>query len=193
MNATQITHHDLDGYGASTVVASYLPLSTIVHVPRYADVGPVVESELKRLGSATDPELLLITDLGLEDVTIKFIRSFTALNRRRHPAAQHRLIVLDHHASSLDRLVAHDLAPSSEDGATKTFNLGDPNIVVLIDVSRCATRIAYEHRALYATREGRGRDTCSVVRSWSASMTQDRRGTPGQTQRAERCSTHFGN
>jgi hypothetical protein len=35
----------------------------------------------------------------------------------------------------------------------RTFDLGDPNIAVLVDVSRCATRMAYEHRALYATRE----------------------------------------
>ncbi len=33
------------------------------------------------------------------------------------------------------------------------FDLEDPNIVVLIDEGRCATRMAYEHRALYATRE----------------------------------------
>ncbi len=153
MNATQITHHDLDGYGASTVVSSYLRVTNIVHVPRYADVGPVVEGELKRLGTAAETELLLLTDLGLEDVTVKFIRSFAGLNQRRHPAAQHRLIVLDHHASSLDRLEAHNLTPSSEIGALRTFNLGDPNIAVLVDVSRCATRMAYEHRALYATRE----------------------------------------
>lgn len=153
MNATQITHHDLDGYGASTVVGSYFPLAAIIHVPRYADVGPVVESELKRLGKAAETELLVITDLGLEDGTVGFIRSFAALNRRRDAAAQHRLIVLDHHASSLDRLRAADLVPSRENGPLRTFDLGDPNIAVLIDDTRCATRMASEHRALYATRE----------------------------------------
>jgi oligoribonuclease NrnB/cAMP/cGMP phosphodiesterase (DHH superfamily) len=153
VNATQITHHDLDGYGASTIASSYLPVTNIVHVPRYADVGPVVEGELKRLGVAAEAELLLLTDLGLEDTTVEFFRRFAGLNRRRPPAAQHRLIVLDHHASSLDRLEAHNLAPSSKVGALTTFNLDDPNIAVLIDVSRCATRMAYEHRALYATRE----------------------------------------
>ena len=153
MNATQITHHDLDGYGASTVAGSCRNITTVVHVPRYADVGPVVESELKRLGKAQEPELLLITDLGLEDVAVKFIRSFAALNRRRDPAAQHRLVVLDHHASSIDRLRAQDLVPSSQDGTLRTFDLGDPNIAILIDTGRCATWMAYEHRALYATRE----------------------------------------
>ena len=153
MNATQITHHDLDGYGASTVVGSYLPLTTIVHVPRYADVGPVVEGELKRLAKVAAPELLLVTDLGLEDVAVKFIRSFAALNRRRDADARHRLIVLDHHASSLDRLAAHDLAPSKEEGELRSFDLGDPNITLLIDTSRCATRMAFEHRADYAMQD----------------------------------------
>ena len=153
MNVAQITHHDLDGYGASTIVGSYLPITTIVHVSRYADVGPVVESELKRLGTVADSELLLMTDLGLEDVAVKFIRSFAALNGRRDAAAPHRLIVLDHHASSIDRLAAHDLTPSSEVDGLRSFDVGDPNITLLIDSTRCATRMAFEHRALYATRD----------------------------------------
>ena len=150
MNVTQITHHDLDGYGASTVAGTYAALSSIVHVPRYADVGPVVDGELKRLGKAGDGELLLITDLGLEDVAVKFIRSFAALNRRRDAGAQHRLIVLDHHASSLDQLAVNDLVPALVEGSLATFDLGDTNITVLIDGDRSATRMAYEHRALYA-------------------------------------------
>lgn len=161
VNVTQITHHDLDGYGASTVVGSYVPLAAIVHVPRYADVGPVVDGELKRLGKVAEPEALIITDLGLEDGTVKFIRSFAALNRRRDAGARHRLIVLDHHASSLDRLKAQDVAVSSEDGSLRRFDLADPNVTVLIDSSRCATRMAFEHRALFATleveREAEGR------------------------------------
>lgn len=155
MNATQITHHDLDGYGASTVAAACRDIASVVHVPRYGDVGPVVESELKRLGRAAEPEMILVTDLGLEDVAVKFIRSFAALNRRRDPAAPHRLVVLDHHASSLDRLRTHDLAPVSEHGPLSTFDAGDPNIAILIDTTRCATRMAYDHRDLYA---GRGVD-----------------------------------
>lgn len=149
MNVTQITHHDLDGYGASTVVGSYVAVARVVHVPRYADVGPVVEEELKRLARAGESELLIITDLGLEDVAVKFIQSFAALNRRRDEAVRHRLIVLDHHASSIDRMRQHGLAPSV-DGTLSTFDLADPAIVVLVDGDRCATRMAYEHRALYA-------------------------------------------
>ena len=32
---TQITHHDLDGYGASTVVGQFAEVARIVHVPGY--------------------------------------------------------------------------------------------------------------------------------------------------------------
>ncbi len=153
MNVTQITHHDLDGYGASTVVGAFLDRTAIVHVPRYADVGPVVEAELKRLGRTAEPELLIVTDLGLEDVAVKFIRSFAALNRRREAGAQHRLIVLDHHASSLDQLAADGLLPvPGGEGTLNAFDLGDPNVVVLVDGDRSATRMASEHRALYAAR-----------------------------------------
>lgn len=154
LNATHITHHDLDGYGASTVAALFRAVTTVVHVPRYADVGPVLESEMKRLGKALESELLLVTDLGLEDETVKLIRSFAALNRRRDDDKRHRLVVLDHHVSSLDQLRAHDLAPSSEQGALSTFDLGDPAIAILIDPTRCATRMTYDHRTLYGGREG---------------------------------------
>lgn len=152
MNVTQITHHDLDGYGASTVVGSYVELASIVHVPRYADVGPVAEEEIRRLGRARATELLIVTDIGLEDIAVKFIQNFAALNRRRDDDARHRLIVLDHHASSIDRLREHGLAPSSHVGTLRTFDLGDPGVTVLIDDGRCATRMAHEHRDLYALR-----------------------------------------
>ena len=155
MTITQITHHDLDGYGASTVVGQFADVSGIVHVPRYSDVGPVVETELKRLGKVREPETIVMTDLGLEAVAVSFIKSFAALNRRREEAARHRLIVLDHHASSVDQLREGKLEPQPlpEAQGVQRFDLEDPNIVVLIDEGRCATRMAYEHRALYATRE----------------------------------------
>ena len=151
VNVTQITHHDLDGYGASTIVGAYIPVARIIHVPRYADVGPVVEEELKRLARAESGEFLIITDLGLEDVAVKFIKSFAALNGRRDVAVRHRLMVLDHHASSIDRMRDHGLQPSSDGGTLSTFDVGDPGVVVLIDGDRCATRMSYEHRALYAS------------------------------------------
>lgn len=149
---TQISHHDLDGYGATTIVGSYADVASIVHVPRYSDVGPVVDDQLKRLGRADATETLIVTDLGLEDVAVKFIQSFAALNRRRDEGVRHRLIVLDHHASSIDRMQGHGLMPVSDEGTLRSFDLADPGITVLIDGGRCATRMAHEHRALYATR-----------------------------------------
>ncbi len=152
MPLTQITHHDLDGYGAATVVGAFRAQDRIVHVPRYADVGPVVEAELKRLDRAAEPELLLLTDLGLEAVAVKFIRSFAAMNRRRGEGRQHRLVVLDHHASSIDQLREGGLAPQPdpERPGLSRFDLGDPAIAVLIDENACATRMARDHRGLYA-------------------------------------------
>jgi oligoribonuclease NrnB/cAMP/cGMP phosphodiesterase (DHH superfamily) len=155
LNVTQFTHHDLDGYGASTVVGSFVDVARIVHVSRYADVAPVVEEELKRLNAAAATEMIIITDLGLEAGTVKFIQSFAAMNRRREEAARHRLIVLDHHASSTDRLREHGLgttAQAGQDGRPQALDLADPNITLLIDESRSATRMAYDHRELFATR-----------------------------------------
>ncbi|NEU13117.1 dimethylmenaquinone methyltransferase [Methylobacterium sp. BTF04] len=155
MNVTQITHHDLDGYGASTVVGTFVDVSRIVHVPRYSDVGPVVEAELKRLGKAPVPEMIVMTDLGLEPVAVTFIRNFAAMNGRRDAGTRHRLIVLDHHASSIDQMREQGLAPTLDaaNPNLSRFDLSDSDTTVLIDADCCATRMAYEHRALYATRE----------------------------------------
>ena len=153
---TQLTHHDLDGYGASTVAASRAAVGRVVHVSRYSDVGPVVAAELKRLGGAAEPEMLLMTDLGLEPVAVSFIRDVVAMNARRPPERRHRLVVLDHHASSLDRLAEGGLVPAAPDPASpwpglKTIAAGDDAVAVLIDDTRCATRMARDHADLYAT------------------------------------------
>src|SRR3978361_1814055 len=95
LNVTQITHHDLDGYGAATVVASFVEVGRLIHVSRYADVAPVVEGEIKRLRRAAEAEMVIITDLGLEAGTVKFIKSFAAMNLGRDEVARHRLLVLD--------------------------------------------------------------------------------------------------
>jgi oligoribonuclease NrnB/cAMP/cGMP phosphodiesterase (DHH superfamily) len=155
LNVTQITHHDLDGYGAVTVVGSFVDVARVVHVSRYADVAPVVEEELKRLKKAAETEMMIITDLGLEAGTVKFIRSFAAMNLARDGAARHRLIVLDHHASSAAQLAQQGIGPTvkaAEEGGPKAFDLADPHLAVLIDESRSATRMAYDHRDLFATR-----------------------------------------
>ena len=156
MPITQLTHHDLDGYGASTVVSAHAEVSRVVHVTRYADVGPIVEAELSRLRRADEPEMLIMTDLGLEPVAVSFIKAFAAMNAKRGSERVHRLIVLDHHASSVDQLAAQGvrLMPVAGDDlpGLNRFSLDDPATVVMVDEARCATRLAYEHRDLYANR-----------------------------------------
>ncbi|MHB2205137.1 dimethylmenaquinone methyltransferase [Methylobacterium sp. CM6257] len=155
MRLIQITHHDLDGYGASTVAAACATVERVVHVPRYSDVGPVFEDEIKRLGRAGESEILLMTDLGLEEQTIAGLKKFAAMNRRRDEGRKHRLVVLDHHASSLDQLRRLGLEPVAdpERSGLNRIDLGDPEIAVLIEEDICATRMAFDHRALFATRE----------------------------------------
>ena len=154
MTVTQITHHDLDGYGAVAIVGNHVDVARVVHVPRYSDVGPVVEEELKRLSKADASETLIMTDLGLEPVAVKFLKSFATMNRKRAEDARHRLIVLDHHASSIDQLRQHGVEPVDEAASPKRFDLEDPDVVVLIDETCCATKMAHANRALYAVRDG---------------------------------------
>ena len=155
MRLIQITHHDLDGYGASTVAAACATVERVVHVPRYSDVGPVFEDEIKRLARAGESETLLMSDLGLEEQTIAGLKKFAAMNRRREEGRKHRLVVLDHHASSLDQLRRLGLEPAAdpERAGLNRIDLGDPEIAVLIEADICATRMTFDHRSLFATRE----------------------------------------
>ena len=155
MRLIQITHHDLDGYGAATVSAACKAAERVVHVPRYNDVGPVFEDETKRLARAGESEILLMTDLGLEEQTIAGLKKFAAMNRRREDGRKHRLVVLDHHASSLDQLRRQGLQPVAdpERAGLNRIDLGDPDCTVLIDENVCATRMTFDHRALFATHE----------------------------------------
>jgi oligoribonuclease NrnB/cAMP/cGMP phosphodiesterase (DHH superfamily) len=151
----QITHHDLDGYGASTVAAACATVERVVHVPRYSDVGPVFEDEIKRLARAGESETLLMTDLGLEEQTIAGLKKFAAMNRRREEGRKHRLVVLDHHASSLDQLRRLGLEPAPDPArlGLNRVDLGDPEIAILVEEDICATRMTFEHRSLFATHE----------------------------------------
>ena len=151
---TQLTHHDLDGYGASTVVGAHADVGRVVHVSRYSDVGPVVETELARLRRAEQSETLIITDLGLESVAVNFITNFAAMNAKRGADRSHRLLVLDHHASSIDQLIAQGIHPEPPIGqpGPKRFDFGDPALIVIVDETRCATRLAFDYRDLYGSR-----------------------------------------
>ncbi|MDP4004355.1 dimethylmenaquinone methyltransferase [Methylobacterium sp. NEAU K] len=155
MRLIQITHHDLDGYGACTVASACALVERVVHVPRYSDVGPVFEDEIRRLGRTGERETLLMTDLGLEEQTIAGLKKFAAMNRRREEGGKHRLVVLDHHASSLDQLRRQGLEPAAdgERPGLSRIDLGDPEIAVLIDDGVCATRMTFDHRSLFATHE----------------------------------------
>ncbi len=165
MNLTQITHHDLDGYGASTVAAACAAVDRVIHVPRYSDVGPVFEEEVKRLGKTQAAETLLMTDLGLEEQTIAGLKRFAAMNKKRD-GDKHRLVVLDHHASSTEQLARQGLepVPVAERPGLSRSDLGDPAITVLIEEDSCATAMTMTHRALFATHEPeRGEDLAALI------------------------------
>ncbi len=164
MIVTQISHNDLDGYGASTVVAAFVPVDRVVHVTRYRDVPAIFGMEIARLRDAEASEMLIITDIAIERATAAMIREFAVMNSER-PGHEHRLVVLDHHASSVTWLTTlgfHALPEREPDQAQACYytvpgqDLGDPNrpdrdpIVVLIDDTRSATKIAYDHARIYA-------------------------------------------
>jgi len=162
---TQITHHDLDGYGASTVAAACAEVDRVIHVPRYSDVGPIFDEEVKRLTKAAAAETLLMTDLGLEEQTIAGLKRFAAMNRKRE-GEKHRLVVLDHHASSADQLGRLGLEPQPVADRAGLFqsDFGDPEITLLIDENSCATAMTMAHQALFATHEPeRAEDLAAMI------------------------------
>ncbi len=167
MKTTQITHNDLDGYGASTVVGVTIAVARVIHIARYRDVAGVLNAEISRLEASEEAERLIITDIAIEAPTAEAILRFSRMNAER-PGREHRLIVLDHHVSSVTALTARgchalpDREPAYPQACYYTVpgqdygdasRPGDDPIVVLIDDSRCATKIAYDHRDLYPGEE----------------------------------------
>lgn len=154
MDVTQISHHDLDGYGACLVAGRLAEVKRVIHVPRYTDVGAVLQAEGARLAKAATPELLLVTDLSLEADAVQFIKGFAAANLKRPEDRRHRLVVLDHHTSSTEHLATKGLTTASTDeaGTLSVYDAGDPLIHVAIDTGRCATWMTYEHRHLISDR-----------------------------------------
>lgn len=162
MKTTQITHNDLDGYGASTVVGVTIAVERVIHIARYRDMAGVINAEITRLEAVDAPERLIITDIALERPTVEAILRFAEMNASR-PGREHQLIVLDHHASSTDWLGALDFGVVSDEivrhESARYYTLPgqdeDGNapwtrpIIVLIDDTRSATKIAYDHRDLY--------------------------------------------
>ncbi|WP_348529919.1 dimethylmenaquinone methyltransferase [Methylobacterium gnaphalii] len=128
-------------------------MKRVVHVPRYSDVGAVLQTEYDRLAKAAVPELLLVTDLSLEADAVQFIRSFAAANLKRPEERRHRLVVLDHHVSSKEHLAAKGLEPlASAEAASSVYDIGDPHVHLSIGIDRSATRLLFESRQLFADR-----------------------------------------
>lgn len=164
MKITQITHNDLDGYGASAVVEAYVEVERVIHVARYRDMAGIFSAEVNRLAETDAPEMVIITDISLEQHTVETVKRFAAMNAER-PGREHRLVVMDHHASSHTWLTALGFHPLAERDARHPqacyFTVPsqplrdaarpdlDP-VVVLIDTTRSATKIAHHHAALYA-------------------------------------------
>lgn len=159
---TQISHDDLDGYGCSTVLAATVAVDRVEHVTRYADVAPVFAAELERLRRTSDPELLVVTDIAVEQGLADGIAAFAAMNRGR--AAPHGLVVVDHHASTRDSLAAAGFATVLPTGGSTSLTLhrppgqeaaGDPMlapVLILVDPARSATGLCLDHAGVFARR-----------------------------------------
>lgn len=150
----QITHNDLDGYGCSTVAAAAVPIARVGHVVRYSDVDAVLAAERERLRGTPAGETLLVTDIGVEPGFAGFMRGFARDNANR--ASPHRLVVVDHHVSSVDRLRQRGLSVSDGTGPLAGCLVAAPPeqpasaepwaapVVVVVDPSRSATRMVRE-------------------------------------------------
>lgn len=162
MKLTVLTHNDLDGYGCSTVIADRFAVERIVHVTRYADVVPVFAAEMERLRRTEEPGMLALTDLAVEPGLADLLHAYAGMNASR--AKPHHLVLLDHHASSVDVLDAAGIPRSGELGAGVLFDpagqaasLGAATpVLALVDTTRCATRLCREHEHLLRWRTGRG-------------------------------------
>lgn len=86
-----ITHTDLDGVGPSIVLRAY----GITHSPYYVETRKVDEAVQARLAELNDHELLMITDLSVNDETAEMIEK---VNRK--PDGRY-VILIDHHASAI--------------------------------------------------------------------------------------------
>ncbi len=86
-----ITHTDLDGVGPSIVLRAY----GITHSPYYVETRKVDEAVQTRLAELNDQELLIITDLSVNDDTAKMIDKVNKKPDGRF------VVLIDHHASAV--------------------------------------------------------------------------------------------
>lgn len=86
-----ITHTDLDGIGPSIVLDAF----GINHTPNYVETRKVDEVVLETIAELPDQQLLIITDLSVNEKTATLI---DALNKEPNGR---NVILIDHHASAL--------------------------------------------------------------------------------------------
>lgn len=164
MSIIQITHNDLDGYGASVVASILAPVAEVIHVTRYKDVVETLSSVVERVCASTHPTTVLMTDIGVERATALAIGEGAA----RLSAAGHRLVVIDHHASSLEHLAL----VAERDG--ESFE--SEGLSAVVDTGACATTLTARHAALYGAREGTSPlcvELCSLVNAVDLWLTED--------------------
>lgn len=86
-----ITHTDLDGVGPSIVLRAY----GITHSPYYVETRKVDEAVQARLAELNDHELLIITDLSVNEETAEMIEK---VNQKPDDRS---VVLMDHHASAI--------------------------------------------------------------------------------------------
>ncbi|RIJ64985.1 DHH family phosphoesterase [Rummeliibacillus sp. POC4] len=90
-NIHLITHTDLDGVGPSIVLRAF----GITHSPYYVETRKVDEAVQTRLNELNDHELLIITDLSVNEETAEMIDKVNKKPDGRF------VVLLDHHASAV--------------------------------------------------------------------------------------------
>ncbi|GEK33593.1 DHH family phosphoesterase [Kurthia sibirica] len=90
-NIHLITHTDLDGIGPSIVLNAF----GIPHLTTFVETRKINEAVIEKIAELQDNEIIIITDLSVNDETANLIAAVNAEPNARYIA------LLDHHASAL--------------------------------------------------------------------------------------------
>lgn len=137
MKIVQITHNDLDGYGASTIAAMATRVSAVAHVTRYKDVVETFWSIVQAVKDDEEPTTILMTDIGIERQTALALVEGSAILEPKG----HRVVVLDHHASSVGELELVAVRDGNSYAAR--------GLTAVVDETMSATSLTYAHAGLY--------------------------------------------
>jgi uncharacterized protein len=118
-----LSHIDLDGYSCQLVTAEIIQNIHYYNANYGAEVIIRLREILQSIDSANEPCNILISDLNLTLDEAKFLEK--AVNKRNEAGMDVNLLLLDHHGSGQDSADAFEW--------------------YRLDVSRCATKIVYEH------------------------------------------------